>query len=351
MSTEAASVPVSVDAVGMSALTTTRTMDQPNQGLIWRQDVLAAGMPVHFHALPDGRWLMLLARRWTAATIGENGPQDYTDYTEDTAPCWVPLQVAANFGNTSGAVEPIPSNRPGTRVLVGAASRVDFLFVLSQVTEGGQTSGLIQDFHTTRFGTINLINEETAPTIPVGEAVVRFDRGCIVLDTHLVLAGADEDTGQIYLVRKLWSRIGYAQAHWEYLTAQGWRTGTTEPPMALVDADRQPLTTEGPVGMARYRHRLFLSAVTLAGDDYSGQLYATDDVAAPWTALGDPVPLGSLGYLGGTVWPQEQLGSNFSQESADAIAAFPYISSVKVSAGGEDRIANTWGTAMLVRRN
>lgn len=344
MSREAPSLPAALDGMGMSVATTTRSFAQPNQGTVWRADVLAAGVPVYFHQTPEGRWLMLLTRRWTGGVVDAEptGPQDYSDWEESTAPCWVPIQTQGNFGNTSGAVSLVPSNHVGTRTLTGATGRGDFMYLLSTLTDGDQTHGLIQDFHSKGFGTVSLINEEAVP----GPDGVIFDRGCAILGGHLVLIGRDA-ARHLHLARKPWSRIGVSGVPWEYWSDRGWNTDPTT--VTLTDAAGSPLVSWGPVSLVWYRQTMILALVSKTGDDYSGRLYTSQEVAR-WTPLGEPVALGSTGYLDGTLFLQPQLGTVLSAEPANASASVPYVASVEVSGDGQSRIDTFWGLASVLRR-
>lgn len=347
MSTVPAQLPVSIDRYGLSVFTSTRDFDNLDRGYAWGLPSLSAGVPVHFHQLPDGRWLMLLARRWTQGVVEvePTGPQDYSSYVEETDPAWFPLSLSGGALRGSPAVQPIPSAVPGTRELTGAASHGQYLYVVSRVTDGDVVSGLLQHFHAVVYGNINLVGEERVPTIAVGGGQqVIFDRGAEVLGIHVVVPGVNADNNQVFLTRKLWARVGTGPDSfpWEYHGSSGW--GQAED-IAPLRHNGQAIVSHGPVGLSRYGTRIILSVVQYAEGSYSGVCYSSDIYGlSSWERVGDPIPLGGdTTYLSGTVWLQNQVGSNPQVVAGRRVLALPYVYSTLVSAESQSRIANVWG--------
>jgi len=239
----------------MSVVTASRSQNAPRSGLIYNPDTLAAAEPVWFHPMPNGDYLALFSRRMTGATLAGTTINDillFNGYTVDTAPSW------AVVGPETGRVQPvglIPSEQPGTRVLVAAASRGSYLFTLSRYkrAEDDTTHALLQNFRVTSQRGITLLGEELVPG--------NFALGLYCDNRYLWLTGDDGD-GYLSLARKNWSRIGTDADANPTMNWQFWGSGSWNSDIALlsaiIDKYGAKLPADGPCSLSRYRDSYYL---------------------------------------------------------------------------------------------
>lgn len=334
----------SVDAAGLSVVTSLRTLDALRQGSIYNNTTLAAGVPVHFHALQNGRHLVLFSSRWTDATVGTLGPQSYTAYTESSDPCWVTVFPATG---SAGPVDAIPTRLPGDRILNGAVSRIDYLFTVGTYSDY-TTDGLVQFHRVARSGSLLLVAEELLPS--VGDVV--FGAGCYIDADNLVVFGLDGE-GVLYQARKHWGRVGVNASitPWQYRGEKGW-SSDSDSLSPLLDVAGDSITSLGPVSVGRFRDRLWLSTVVDDDGDMAAKVY-TARAFDRWRPDGSLVALGTPDaylagtYLGGTLYFQAHLHHNTAALPTTATAAIPYVTSVRtVDEGGyltEESILTSWG--------
>jgi YVTN family beta-propeller protein len=248
-------IPSSVDVPGMSVVTASRNQDAPRSGLIYNPATLAAAVPVWFHPMDDGRYLTLFSRRLTDAALSSDtigGVLLYTGYQVNDGPCW------AIIGPRTGEPEPvklIPSELPGTRHLVGAASRGRYLFTLSRYKKSpddDETYALLQNFRVAGRG-ITLLGEEMVPRdLALG---IYCDR------RYLSIFGNDGD-GNLAIARKNWGRIGTNSdanpvMNWQFW-GQGKWNGDPEQLSAIIDDKGKKIAVAGTCSMARYRDTFYL---------------------------------------------------------------------------------------------
>lgn len=250
-------IPSSADVPGMSVVTASRHQDAPRSGLIYNPATLAAAVPIWFHPMPDGRYLALFSRRLTDAALSPNainGVLLYTGYSVSDDPCW------ATVGPQTGdlhAVNLIPSEQPGIRRLVGAASRGQYLFTLNSYKkseDADETLSLLQNFRVSPQGII-LLGEELVP---------RNFRLGLYCDRRYLWVFGDDGDGKLAMARKNWGRIGTNSdanptMSWQYYGKGRWNA---DPEMlsALMDSDGQTINADGPCSMARYRDTYYLMA-------------------------------------------------------------------------------------------
>jgi len=317
----------SVDTAGVSTVTATRTVANPRSGTIYNPATLAAAPPVWFHRLQDGRYLALFRNRWVDATgVYHDGPQMFSDYTEDLTP------VRGYIAPTTGAIDgpyPMTSYLTGNLRLNAAVSRGDYLFTL------GTLDGIawVQHWRISDRGVLSLVGEEATP--------LGYDLGLYADRNYLQVFGADED-GNLARVRKNWGRIGNnvdAQMQWEYEGLKGWLTD------ASLHTPMLPhLPADGPCSMATFRDRTYLVITEHSGGAYSAEVYTQRAVDQTWTRLGDTViPLGDdADYLGGSAYLQPQLVGNKDLLPDGASTGIPYVTSVRVVIGGDQAILTEW---------
>lgn len=305
-------LPSSIDDAGISTATSTLDTSDPRTGQMYDPTTLAAGQPIWFHRLPDGRYVALFSRRLTGAVVAEpqtGGPLVYSAATEVGTPSWVMFDPASPGASR---VETIPTDTEGVRVLRSAVSRGDYLFVLSTIGE----EALLQHFRVSPRQALVLQAEEIVP-------------GGLGLGLHLEhndlwLFGPKD--GKLALARKNWGRVGRNDSinpflRWRYRTARGW---------SLDLDDLAPLAgnipTTGPVSVARYRSRYYLTmpvytpavparpatATRPATDAVPGRwdvkTWTSRSVDRAWAVHPFTVPLGGdLTYIGGTAYLQPQL--------------------------------------------
>lgn len=294
-------MPRSVDSAGVSVSTATADTTDPRRGQLYNPTTLAAAVPVWFHPLPDGSYLGLFSRRLHTATVDTTaigGPVRYSTSTETTTPSW------AVFDPSTGALDrvaDIPTRVIGNRTLTAAVSRTSYLFVLSQI---GDTA-LLQHFRVgTRSEALLLQGEEILPGgLSLG----------LHTDTNDVwVFGALN--GKLTVARKNWGRIGL-DAPWLYHTDDGWSED-----FAALTALPGNLPAEGPVSVAHYRDRLYVTApvrtpaaaatntTPAVPSSWSAKTWSSRAIDNAWSAHPFTVPLGDdATYCGGTAQLQPQL--------------------------------------------
>lgn len=253
-------IPSSIDEHGMSVVTASRDQKAPRSGIIYDPATLAAAQPIWFHPMSDGRYLALFSRRLTNATLSPvtiNGVLLYSDYSLSTAPCWAPI------GLKTGQIDKvtlIPSELPGPRTLVAAASRGEYLFTLSTYktsADADTTQALLQNFRVTPYTGITLLGEEFVP----GD----LSLGLFVDIRYLWVFGASP-TGKLTVGRKNWGRIGLnpdasPTPDWLFWGSGSWNSSRDQ--MAgIVDEKGVELPADGPCSMARYRDTYYLMATS-----------------------------------------------------------------------------------------
>lgn len=299
-------LPQSVDTAGISLATATLDTLNPRTGQVYNPTTLAAGQPVWFHRLSDGRYVGLFARRLHSAVVADpqtGGPLVYSSVSESTVPCW------AVFDPVSGAVSTladIPTETEGVRVLSAAVSRGDYLFVLSRIG----SEALLQHF---RVGSRHALILQAEEIVPGGLGL-----GLYVERNDLWLFGAKN--GKLALARKNWGRIGENNSanpflRWRYRTARGWSKDLGD--LAPLGGD---IPATGPVSMAVHRLRYYLTApvyvpaVAATGTTpasparWEARTYTSRLIDARWARHPFTVPLGGDStYAGGTAYLQPQL--------------------------------------------
>lgn len=282
-------LPRSVDTAGVSISTATADTTDPRRGQLYTPATLAAACPVWFHPLPDGYYLGLFSRRLHSAVVDTtqpNGPLRYSTVTETTTPSW------AVFDPTTGArvqVADIPTDVLGDRTLTAAVSRNNYLFVLSTI---GQDA-LVQHFRVgPRSEALVLQGEEIMPAgLGLGLYADRND---------LWVFGAKND--KLALAVKNWGRIGQTGA-WRYRTADGWSENSAD--LAVLPGD---IPASGPVGVAQFRDRFYLTVPVHADGLWSAKTYTSRSIDSRWVVHPFTAPLGTdATYCGGTVQLQPQL--------------------------------------------
>lgn len=346
MGTVRATVPEeSADTGGISVATSTRTLAAPRRGVIYNPTTLAAVAPVHFHPIGAGRFLMVFSRRWHTATPTAGTPGSYANtYTEDEEPGWA--LVDAHSVRTSGRSFGVPG--PAQRFLTAACSRSNvYLYLLSTLGSG---AALVQHFRYSpdRDMMLPVASETLADRVlPEDAGTVRFDRGIYLDGYYMVVVGAHLESGQIYLARKSWGRVGVntptaksrattvesgEDPSWEYFRGNGWSHD-------IAEAQTTGMSTLGPVSTGLFRNRRYLSTV-VAGEtehDRAARVWVMRDGYQGWTVLTPDVALGSVEdgtYLGGTLALQQHVPS--------AQQGIPYLTAVRAVSDSNERINVSW---------
>ncbi|QDF18648.1 hypothetical protein SEA_PUPPER_162 [Gordonia phage Pupper] len=330
MATGPAAVPASLDGRGLTTVTTTMgTGDVPTQGLMYHPDILAAGVPVYFHPLTDGTHLALFSRRWTAATVGEQGPQSYTEHVETTTPGAIVVDPVT--GRRGGALD-----LPGSTIaLTGAVGQRSLLWT-SGTDAGGRA--VVALYRVSPVGGVELVQEEV-----LTHDEISFSDGVGLDSGHLIVFGRDVDDN-VYGMRKLGTRIGVQtdQAPWTY--SSGTR-GFVPDRDAL---QSMGITSAGPVSMVSRQGDFWMTTVAVDDDGArTAQLNRCWRItAADWKPVGEPVDLGDdQSYLGGGLHLQPQLNTNLD---VTEVPALMYVTSVLSAADGEESIETSWGFQSVV---
>lgn len=363
----------SIDALGLSTVTSVRSATDPRPGAVYDNAVLAAAVPVHFHpmtapALGGANVMMLNSLRWRAATPAATNPGRFSAYTVDTMPSWLLVNAANGHSFAVNSGVGIPMTTPAdSATLTGAVSRgVDMLYTLNKVVLGPVTSAVIAHWHNnTAINTLNAINEETIPAGANGSDAIIFSAGVhysAATDPYLYVYGIGSVTHALYMARKPWARVGLTgtatrpvDGAWEVFTGTGFSTDFT-----AARPIQAGLLSYGPVSVANHAlprsvsgkttNYTFMATTQASGPVMTAQIYSSLG-GRPWQPVGAPIGLGSTGstYLGATVQLQPQLGANAALVSPTAAAAIPYVLAIKNTSGGSDQIAITWGLFQVPR--
>ncbi|QDH91808.1 hypothetical protein SEA_PHRAPPUCCINO_133 [Mycobacterium phage Phrappuccino] len=326
----------SLDADGITEVTATRTDGMGHRGIIYDAETLAAAVPVHFHPLTPGRYLMAFAERWHGAIPSESDPGAFTDYARDLTPGWI-IVGASGTRTPPGRGMAIPG---ATGQLTAACSRGNtYLYVLTSSLDGLQARVQLFRWSPDR-DIVVAVSEEILPR--VGNVV--FDLGLFLTGTQLTFVGSDRLTGQLFFARKPWGRIGANRTamrgqdrseiddpSWQYYTGTGW----SRDPGELAPL---PMTSHGPVSMAAYRDTIYLAVVGEQEDERLGQVWASTK-GRPYRSVGEPVSLGTTGegYVGAGLQLQPQLRAQASELS------IPYVTTVHEIDGDAHRLNTSWG--------
>ncbi|QIG58374.1 hypothetical protein SEA_SKOG_222 [Gordonia phage Skog] len=332
MATGPATLPDSLDGRGLSTITTTMAADAsvPTQGTAYHPQHFAAGVPVYFHGLTGGKHLALLRERWTDATVGDLGPQSYTEHT------------AVHFPGAV-VIDPVTGRQGATMDLPGRMTRLSgacgqrSLFWTSGTTVDAEA--IVSLYRVTGSGGIELVADEVLPAIDD----VLFDAGCALDAGNLVVFGRDTED-KVYGMRKLASRVGVQteQAPWRYSGgARGWQPD-------VADLDSIGLESAGPVSMAQRSDGTWMTTVAVDTDGVrTGQVYRTQRlVSTAWSPVGEVVALGDDdSYLGGGLYLQPQINANLAVTETPALT---YVTSVLNAEASEESIQTAWGYQSVV---
>jgi hypothetical protein len=268
----------SVETTGVSAATTTRDPSFPRRGSAYT-GTLRAAHPVWFHALNTGRHLMVMSGHQTpTATV--------------TGPAWAVIDPAT--GNQTDLTV-FPSGLPGNRVLTAAASRGDYLFLLSRVPGGA----VVQHFVVSPAGDLTLQGEEPVPG--------GLGLGLCVDGNYLWVFGR-HPAGSLTVARRNWGRIGAASntdpgMNWQFRAERGWSVdaATLAPLGGALPAD-------GPCSVATLADRYYLVATARTGSSWTAQGFSSRLPDTGWSRHAFTADLGvDSAYLGGTAYLQPRL--------------------------------------------
>jgi hypothetical protein len=360
-----------VDLLGASIVTATRNATSSRLGAFYDNTTIAAGAPVHIHQISSTQMLAAFSRRWTTATPSTSNPGFFSDYTEHTTPSWFilgPSGARTLIDNTP--VIPIVTPVDSAVLNAGTSVGTPYLYLLHSVTQGAQTSGLLQHFRVATGGRLVPVAEEVIPNLSAQG--VSFDKGISTARGYLTVYGTDSD-GHVFTARKRWSAVGvnsFTSARnpagggslaWQFGTGSGWD------PNPVNAAPEPGLRSDGPLSAAGWRKTLYLSTVQAAsGGNMNAQIF-TQLRTRSWVPLGTPiqgwdpgavtaakVPLGSTAdgsYLGGTLQLQPSLGVPPTIINTPASeTAFPYLTTTKVVTGVEHSLQVAWNALQIPRQ-
>lgn len=346
-----------VDLFGLSLCTATKSSSDVRAGSIYEPMNLAAAAPVFFHHLNANRFLALFSQRWTGSTFSTAHPGYGTGYTVDNTPSWVVVDATTGHVSLVGGTTPyiIPMQMAhDSRKLEAAASRSDYLYLLNTVTVGSVNTAVIQHLHRNPdTGLVQVIDEETIPTVTADSQTVRFNRGVYLGSPYLYFFGSGAADNAVYMARKAWAGIGSSAFFWEYYHGTGWSTDVSEM-STVIKIDGTNLTTVGPISVGLYSEQVWISTVQASGSARSSQLYKqTADLK--WSSKGTPIALGTNGttYLGGTYQLQSQVPANpdatITSNTSNA-TAFPALVFMKDTVSSTDTIKVMWSLWPVPRR-
>lgn len=371
-----------LDSVGLSVTVAHRRANDSRYGTLYDTATLAAALPVYFHPLKSGEYMVLFSRRWHSATVSASNPSSYTSYTEDTSPGWVKVAVPSGHRTQVGDGFGIPLSLPhDSATLIDAASTgAVTLFLLFATTTGSQTTGAVASWHyNTTTGSFTPVAEEgianvaTMPPTTTDRAwvamtaddrlasgiPVSFTGGLQLLNQHMLVIGTDPDNN-LYLARKPWARIGVnnisqpvsaygitqgtaEDPRWVYWTGTGWSPDWYQ--IAPLRSDTgEVITSLAPVSLTSYRNRTWMATVQAEGTQRSARVYSQRGSRA-WSIEGT-LPLGEdTGFLDGVRFQPQVAPSTLSTEMAGQTneSALVYLYSTFSSMDGVATLNNTWG--------
>lgn len=359
-----------VDTAGLSIATAVPSGSDPRLGTVYNPTSLAAAQPVWFHPLKDGRHLMVMSRRWTAATPAGGTPGLYSSFTEATDPAWV--IVRGSSGGTDvpagGQLISLKTTVDSAQVVAGASRPPEMLWLLYSAQINSEPAAILQRWAIADSGEITLGGEEVLPST---EAVV-FDKGIQYATPYLLIYGTDEH-GALYRIRKGWSRTGVnkvstAQALqgpqpgqvWEYYTGSGYSQDPTE-----LGVMQEGVGSAGPVSFGYFNSLVVMSTVVAKSTDVDLAMTSTDadtiaalDLTERWGTIWtsnnnrpwvqDASVMVDLGdtdagtYLDAGLALQSQLGANPALLGTNN-AGVVYVSSQNHIVGSDRSLANSWG--------
>lgn len=303
----------SIDKYGISTVTSSKDPAVPRQGIIYDPRILAAGRLVHIHP-SAANYTALFKERWFNGAVGTQ-PQYYTGHEVDEEPYWVVFHPSYGVIKSQGRIPTHESYT--TRVLQGGVSRNHYLFLIQRLDE----AAFIQHLRNTQESGLELVAEEYVP--PAGDVV--FDKGLFWWGDVVCVYGSNA-SGQLYVARKPWSRIGVPSnrtgtAVWQYQTDRGW---------SVDPGDAMPLNiaSDGPVSYAAYRNKAYLSV-------HNGsvvEVHSSRGLYDPWKRI--------LSYAGTEDFSFQ---SHIPLSDLSTSIGFPYITSSQVTNSGEESIAVSWG--------
>jgi hypothetical protein len=277
----------SIDTAGVSIATATRLADKPRQGGIYDPTAFAAGVPIWFHPLNNGRFLGVYSTWWANAVVGTAGPQAYTSYVQSVEPSWIEFDPVTGQHNPRAA---IPSRLEGDRLITAAWSRGDYLFTIGTI----DGTALLQLHRVSDTGEIILQGEETLQQV----GTIEFAFGVWADDQFVNIVGLDT-ANQVHLMRKRWGRVGNnsdVNWQWEFKGERGW---TREPgEIAGLTTPTGPLTSIGAVTYGTLKDREFLA------------VHQVDDAKVYVSRKVDPHWFPYATYEAGWVHLQPQLSIN-----------------------------------------
>lgn len=289
----------SLDIFGLTVATASRSLESARHGTVYDSWQLAAGQPVWFQPLPNGKYLALFAKRLTNATPASTSPLPsvlYTTGSINTAPTWAVVDPAS--GGTTDIAE-IPSRMVGTRNLTAAIGNRDYLFTLSDYQLGdGTSTALVQHFRIDGQNKLTLVAEEVVPR--------SLGLGLYADKTHLWIFG-DDGSGALALARKNWGRIGSnsdpnPNMNWQFRGRNGWYSE----PIRLAPLDGPvdgTIPAQGPCTVARYEDNFYLMATTCTTHPatVTTTTTTTSTVAADVAKLLKPIADGITAILSGVL--------------------------------------------------
>lgn len=335
----------SYDDGAVSISVSNRSATDPRPGAFFDGDFSAVS-PVHFHNLGGGKYLGIFSHRWYGASHSSSDPNLFSSYEVDSSPSWIIFDgknghhVSIPSHGGVGVTTNVPSD---TRFVTGACSRSsNYLYVLQSCSLGGVSFGVMSHYHINNVtDNVNLLAEEVMAGVAVDGETVVFDRGLWCSTTHLNLVGRGSVSGNMFLARKHWGRIGQPTQR-EYQSARGWFTGSSRA-VPLHDFNGAVLTTAGPVSVTEYQGKTWMSVVRDDSGDKSAQVYSSAGLWDGWAPQGQPYPLGNAStYLGGTAYFQPSLRPNRSMVGQTSLSGVPIVSSVKAVSGGDEGISINW---------
>lgn len=282
----------SIDSIGLSLATASRDPDYPHRGTAYT-GLLNDSAPVWFHPLNTGKYLMLMSK---TKVVSSSVTQPIVVNTE---PSWAFIDPSTGSQTGLGA---IPSQlSTGGLTLTSAASRGDYLFLLSQTSD--KTAALIQHIRVTNSGALELLGEEWVPGA--------LGLGLYIEGNYLWVFGADV-MKNLAVARRNWGRIGAAtntdpQMNWLFRSEKGWSSDVAD--IATIDGE---LPADGPVSVAKLGIKYYMMAANnrLPDHPWVAAGYVSRYLDRDWVRDSSrDVDLGKTDdlYQGGTVRLQPQL--------------------------------------------
>lgn len=347
--TDLSSVPdTAVDTSGLSIVTSTPAAisDEDGRGAIYSPAVLAAGRLVHTHAVEAHQFLAIFSDTWINATANQSVPGTFSAKTALNRPVafWVNSRAGGRTPAMDQGGEPSHLFPRRTISLVAATSMGPMLYLL--VIVDGKNPALLN--YRTAPGVLAFISAQWLPGAIVDDATdpVVWDKGIFQSGAYLYFVGAAAND-RLCMAKY---PLSAPRSKPLYLGAKGWTPNPSEI-VPLATRTGAPLTSIGPVSLARYQSEWYLSATARPATETTASFYRAAHPSSGWAPLPGTVTLGTDAAAVSTgVFFQDSVEANPRHQvlagNAEAVAGLPYVHTVQA----DTAMRTAWGILPVPRQ-